>query len=61
MIAVEDRQDTEVACLEKQWTPFPKVSRVACQKFGHPVLSSEFLNYALKTEFVDAVGMLQKI
>ena len=33
---------------------------VECFKFGHPVQSSEFLNYALNTKFVAAVGMLRK-
>ena len=34
--------------------------RVACPKFGHPALISEWLNYALHAEFVAAVGMLRK-
>ena len=33
---------------------------VACPKFGQPALSSEFYNYALKTEIVAAEGMLLK-
>ena len=33
---------------------------VACPKFGHPSLSSEFYRYALNTELVAAVGMLRK-
>ena len=36
-------------------------TRVACPKFGQPVLSLEFHHYALYTEFVTAVGMLRKI
>ena len=34
--------------------------RITCQKFEHPALSSELQNYALNTEFVSAVGKLQK-
>ena len=36
------------------------IERVACPKFGHPALSSEFYNHAPNTEFVAAVGMLRK-
>ena len=32
--------------------------RVACLKFGHPALSSEFYNYTLIKEFVAAVGII---
>ena len=35
--------------------------RVGFPKFVHPALSSKFCRYALNTEFVTAVGMLQKI
>ena len=31
-----------------------------CPKFGHPALSSEFYNHALKTEFVAVIGILRK-
>ena len=34
--------------------------RVACPKFGHPALSSEFKNYALNTGCIAAVDMLRK-
>ena len=40
--------------------PKDVINRIACLKFGHPALSSEFSNYALNTEFVSAVGMVQK-
>ena len=33
-------------------------TRVACHKFEQTTLSSKFENYALKTVFVAAVGML---
>ena len=32
-------------------------TRVACPKFGHPVLSSEFYNDTLNTEFVAGASM----
>ena len=34
--------------------------RIACPKFGQAALSSEFYDYAFNTEFVAAVGILQK-
>ena len=34
--------------------------RVACPKFGNPILSSECYNYALNIRFVAAVDMLRK-
>ena len=36
-------------------TPYT-LNNVACPKFEHPALSSEFLIYALNTEFVAALG-----
>ena len=39
----------------KKW-----IHRVACPKFEHPALSSEFYNYTPNTEFVAAVGILWK-
>ena len=37
------------------------MSRVACPKFGHPVLSLEFYYCAHNTEIVAAVDKLRKI
>ena len=36
------------------------IIRLACPKFGHSALSSEYYRYAHITEFVPAVGMPRK-
>ena len=43
---IEDKNKRNKQCLH-----CAMCSRVACPKFGHPVQSSEFQNYALNTEF----------
>ena len=63
----EQNRTSMLSSLSERYTERKRIKKgimVACLKFGHPlggrIYPTLILEYALNTEFVDAVGILQK-